>query len=467
MKNREARVLIFNCDYSAEKIARCIRTGLAAFGLQPGGKIFIKPNAVFVHKKEIFGEESYTHPAVLEGALQVFSRLDNASRIYIGEKSAIGLPTRLAYKYAGYHQLVKRIKKTTNTPVDLYCIEEDLRAERFVGGVVHSVVRISKRMAESDFMVYLPKLKRHCVSNMTDAVKLNIGILSDDERSIRHDFLLNEKIADLLSVGYPDFIVMDAITIGAGNEAVPAPRHLGVLIMGVNPVAVDLVAAHLMGYTADDIDYLKAAIKRGYGPARVEEVEINGDYSNLDELEPLRERLKPYDEEWHRWDDVERELKRANSPINFYFGPSTHNSEKSQRCEYGCVMGVKMAFASLERYAGTDALKNARGITIIIGQQGAAPIDCGGEVAMFIGACSRANIVNAKKIVRLNKCFTTATDMIPLIGFYAKIPTPYTDVKMLPGFIWSFLLSAMKKLFGGRYLQDILFFIKRNLIRKL
>jgi Domain of unknown function (DUF362) len=37
-------------------------------------------------------------------------------------------------------------------------------------------------------MVYLPKLKCHCVSTMTGAVKLNIGICSDDERAIRYDF---------------------------------------------------------------------------------------------------------------------------------------------------------------------------------------------------------------------------------------------------------------------------------------
>ena len=36
--------------------------------------------------------------------------------------------------------------------------------------------------------------------------------------------MLNEKIVDLLVAGYPDFIVMDAIDVGMGNEAWSALR---------------------------------------------------------------------------------------------------------------------------------------------------------------------------------------------------------------------------------------------------
>ncbi len=64
-------------------------------------------------------------------------------------------------------------------------MDEERRDPVFIGGMVHDNLRVSRNMARADTKVYLPKLKCHCVSNMTGAVKLNIGICSDDERSIR------------------------------------------------------------------------------------------------------------------------------------------------------------------------------------------------------------------------------------------------------------------------------------------
>ncbi len=92
--------------------------------------------------------------------------------------------------YAGYDTLMREVGKEARCPVDLYCLDEEPRETVFIGGAVHDTLRISRRMVRADSVVYLPELKGNCASNMTGAVKLNIGICSDDERSIRHDFML-------------------------------------------------------------------------------------------------------------------------------------------------------------------------------------------------------------------------------------------------------------------------------------
>ncbi|MDD5224724.1 MAG: DUF362 domain-containing protein [bacterium] len=462
------KVLVLNSDYSPARIQECIQKGLAEFGLKPAGRVFVKPNVVFAHHQNVYGSSSFTAPSVLEATIRILDAEKQVTKISIGEKSAVGLPTRLCYKFAGYYDLMKKLRGEGKAgKSNLYPFEEDLRTVKFVGGAAHSTVKLSRKMVERDFMIYLPKLKRHCVSNMTGAVKLNIGIVCDDDRSIRHDFLLDEKIVDLLSVGYPDFIVMDAVTMGAGNEAVPTPRQLGLLIIGVNPVAVDLVGCRIMGYHRDDIGYLKRAVERGYRPAALEEIEIAGDYHTIADLDKLGERLKPYDDDWYRWDNVPRELQRMGSPVKLFQGPvhPAREGKPQVDCPYGCVMGIKMVCASLERYAGSEAFRKAKPLNLIIGKPG--EIDCQGHPVLFLGSCSQAKLKNPGKITRIDKCFTTATDMMLIFGFQSGIPTPYTDPKMLPEFIIYFLKTAMVKIFNGRYLQDVWFFIKFWLLKKL
>ncbi len=43
------------------------------------------------------------------------------------------------------------------------------------------------------------------------ALKLNVGLLLDRERMWNHNYNLDEKIIDLLEVGFPDFIATDAM----------------------------------------------------------------------------------------------------------------------------------------------------------------------------------------------------------------------------------------------------------------
>jgi uncharacterized protein (DUF362 family) len=319
--NIDNRVLVRRCEsYDQKKINQIISEGMATLAYQPKGNIFVKPNVVYASKNGKYGSTAFTHPSLVGASLLALSHLPEVSRVDMGEKTAIGYPTRLSYKYAGYYDELRKIKKETKAPVKMFCIDEDRRDRVFVGGVVHDNLRIARKMARAASKVYLPKLKCHCVSTMTGTVKLNIGICSDDERAIRHDFMLNDKIVDLLAVGTPDFTVMDAIDVGVGNEAFPTPRRLGLILMGKNPMAVDLAGARLLGYNCEDVPYLKRAVERGYLPAHVKDISIMGDIDSLEGLDQAAQKILPYDDEFVRWQDINKELTRMQSPIRFYWG---------------------------------------------------------------------------------------------------------------------------------------------------
>ena len=459
------RVIVKQCEtYDRNLIQRIVKEGMDQLGYRPSGNVFVKPNVVFAYKTDKLGRHAFTHPDVVGASLNALSQSSGIHRIDMGENAAVGNPTRLCFKHAGYYDMIKQVRKEANIPVNLFCMDEVLRKSVFIGGTVHDNLRISRQMALADSKVYLPKLKCHCVSQMTASVKLNIGICSDDERSIRHDFMLNEKIVDLLSAGWPDFIVMDAIDVGVGNEAFPDVRNLGLILMGDNPIAVDLVAARLLGYDLDDIPYLKLAVERGYTPVSLDDVTIEGDLSSISDLDERAKRIMPYNDAYTQWQDVEKELKRMNSPMRFIWGPYKNGSD--DKCLTGCVMGIKMFFGLLEQYAGAEAFAHADPVVIVIGKC-SQEIDAKGAEAFVIGSCAHANIINAKKVIHIDKCFTTASDMLLKISHRMGIRSPMRDPAFMLPYSAAVLKASLKKIVNLRYFQDFGHFASKNLIRRV
>jgi len=458
-------VFIKRCeDYDREQLKGIVAEGMAHFDYHPRGNVMVKPNVVFAYNTDVFGNMAYTATPLVGASLVALSKSPGVRRIDMGENCAVGFPTRLCYKSAGYYDEMVRVNQEAGCPVGIFCMDEEPRDAVFIGGVVHDNLRVSRKMARADAKVYLPKLKCHCVSNMTGAVKLNVGICSDDERSIRHDFMLNEKIVDLLVAGYPDFIVMDAVDVGVGNEAFPTRRKLGLVIMGTNPLAVDMVGARLLGFDIADVPYLQAAVTRGYTPADIDQVVIAGDLQSLAEIDEQARRLMPYDDEFSRWQDVGKELERLKSPMRFYWGPYRANAD--EKCLTGCVMGLKMFLGAMERFAGAEAFAGARPVTFVIGRWD-APVDAGGEDVFLLGSCARAEVTNAKKVTHLDKCFTTAGDMNLSFAHKLGMPAVTRDPTFLAHLLGATFKASARKVTSMRYLQDIHHFLSKGLVRRV
>ncbi len=458
-------VILRRCEeYDEDAIREIIKEGMAALDFKPSGNIFVKPNVVYASKGGKLGTGAHTNTAVVGAALLALANSDEVKRVDLGENTGMRIPTRMFYKQAGYYRMVRDVKRKARARVNIFCIDEERRNQMHVGGVVHNTLRVSRKMARADSKVYLPKLKCHNVVNMTGAVKLNIGICSDDERAIRHDFMLPEKIVDLLAVGYPDFIVMDAIDVGVANEIIPAMRKLGLIIMGRNPLAVDLVASRLLGYAVKDVVYLKKAIERGYGPKRLEDVQLAGDITTMAQLAAQARRLMPYNEEYYRWQDIHREFARLKTPLRFYWGYS--RADDKSRCEYGCLMGLKLFLSVFEMYGGEEAFRNAKPSVLVMGRV-EEEIDAGGNDVFLLGSCTSARVVNAKKITKIDKCVMTTSDLNLGIGNRLGMKSPFLEPSYLLTFLSNLAVASLKKHMNLRYLQDMGHFIKKDLEKRL
>jgi len=466
MNEKDNRVMVVDCkEYDVSMLKSIVASGMEKLGYKPKGKIALKPNVVCAFHPDVWEPSTVTNLDVLEGAIRALAEYSEVSRISVTETSAVGNPTRFSFYWAGYKDRINKLKKQIAKPLELKGMDEEKRVSVFIGGKIHDRVRLGRTFALADSKIYLPKLKCHCVSKMTGTVKLNVGILNYDERSIRHDFMLNEKIADLYAVGNPDFTIMDAITIGVGNEAFPSSRHLGLLLMGKNGLAVDLVAAKLLGMDgAKDVPYLAELISRGYKPASLSEIELTGDAQSVSDLEKFAERVKPYDDEFYRWQDVNKELNRLNSPLKLLHGP--YSEASSAKCETGCVMGLKMYLGFLEKYAGADAFAKANPCLFIIGKI-KEPVDASGKNVFIFGTCSSATLKNPRKVIKLNNCFVTASDMMLMLGAQIGIKPPVYDPKFFFPYLSRMLAGIAVKSFNGRYLQDFAYYLGNQFFRKL
>jgi hypothetical protein len=234
--------------------------------------------------------------------------------------------------------------------------------------------------------------------------------------------------------------------------------------MGTNPLAVDLVGARLLGFSLDDVPYLRAAVERGYGPSALDQVVMEGDITSLEALDEHALRVGPHDDAFTAWHDVQHELDRLHSPMAFHWGP--YHAGKEERCKTGCVMALKMFLASYERFAGAEAFARAKPVTFVIGRS-AETIDGRGNDVFLVGSCTNAEVRNAREVVRIDKCFTTASDLTMLIGHRLGIPSPLARPSVSLPLVGDMARAAWRKTMGLRYGQDVARFAAKHLIRRV
>lgn len=130
-------------------------------------------------------------------------------------------------------------------------------------------------------IVHLPTMKTHGHSTTTGAIKNSFGGLLKEVRHYCHKHM-HEVLVDLMLLQkeiHPGvFAIMDGTT--AGNGAGPRtmePRDVGLILASQDSVAVDALAARIMGFYPLSIPYLRICHEMGLGVADPEKIEVVGD----------------------------------------------------------------------------------------------------------------------------------------------------------------------------------------------
>lgn len=412
--------------YNPLEIQRLIEEGLEEFGLrnQASGRITIKPNVVMAHKS--MAPSAYTRPEFLEGLINSLPRSSDAScRVTISEKCGAGIPTSRMFRRAGYYKLRKKLGVRVR-PIE----ESPKKTIQLSRSKVHRSITTSPDITDADFLIYAPKLKSNVLcQGMTGAIKLNVGILRDLERMWNHNYLLDDKVVDLLEVGYPDFIATDGIEAAVGgNQLTEHGRELGVVIMAVNPVAHDAVCAHILNLDPEKINHIKEAENRGYGSCRLSDIEITGDVR----LDELQEKTKDWDLGYMRVDEL-------NCGMDILAG--------EPYCTGGCH-GVFLDWLYMIKDRKPALWKNLPAWTVVIGKYSG---DVEAKKVMIIGRCSGVQgRLKAGVKRKIGKCPPKHKDIVLGFLIWGRIFNPLFRLDLIYDSYVCLFFSWCRRLLTGR-----------------
>lgn len=461
-------VLLYHCqDYQPERIAEIVCQGMDTLGVRPRGRTMIKPNVVLAHPKHF--RHAFTRPEFLDGLLAALrAHGGEISDLSVGERSGITVPTRYTFAQAGYGPVLRRRRARPVYFDETPQVAMPLRQPQ----ALRPSVVIAEPVTRCDFLVNAPKLKSHPWTKFTAALKNYIGLQDDDHRLLDHE-RLPHKIADLQEVISPGLIAVDAIVIGQGSMMTPSPRHLGLIILGVNPVAVDAVCAHILGLDPAKVDYLRLCAERGLGPLDMDDIDIRGNVTLAEAQRRaigVRLALDPVDKQFG-----------AGSRIRAFSGPPG-DPAIGDYCWGGCP-GTLYEAAEIIRQFQPDVYERIRPVRFVFGCfRGALPADAGsalvfvGDCAQFSGQANGAAIDipsvfsrararrprpdvfrNTLRVLRalwrgrgrravvLRGCPVSVSETVLALVFLGRVANPYLSPDIVPGFMYHYLVAGVRR----------------------
>ncbi len=373
---QKPHVILRHCEsYDAQTVRRLVKEALDTFSLSPKGRTLVKPN--LVASGPLF-QHAFTRPEVVEGVLLALrDKGGKLEELAVGERCGITIPTRYAYDGAQYNPMLERLG------VKRYCFEEEQQVEIPLthAGRLRDSIFVPEPVAKADFFVNCPKFKSHPWTTVTFSMKNYIGIQDDRHRLIDHDHRLNEKVADLQHVLQPQLVVIDAVIAGEGRMLTPIPREMKLLVIGNNQPAVDAVGCAIIGVNPREVEHIRLASERGFGPIDLAAITLSGDVT----LAEAQARAKGFKVGLIR---VEKYFE--GTTISAYAGPPPER-EATDYCWGGCPGALEEAIEILRLFdeeLEKKMVKMPRLHLVFGNYQG--PIDWKeGERVVFIGDCAQ------------------------------------------------------------------------------
>lgn len=212
--------------------------GIGAF-VNPGEKVLIKPNMLSAKPPNA---AVTTHPELLRAVINL---VKSAGAVpLVGDSPGIGSLRSVARK-SGMLAVIEECGAEL--------VEFSKTSEVTTDGVFKRF-EVASEYLDADKVINLPKLKTHEMMTMTCSVKNIFGILVGAAKPARHlqagfdRDLFARSLLDLYLVRPPDLTIVDAVVAMEGDGPGSGdPCQVGLLLAGVNGIALDVVAAEVAG----------------------------------------------------------------------------------------------------------------------------------------------------------------------------------------------------------------------------
>jgi uncharacterized protein (DUF362 family)/Pyruvate/2-oxoacid:ferredoxin oxidoreductase delta subunit len=276
MERKAARVAVVRCgSYEPAVVGAAVREAVSLLGgmsrfVRAGERVLLKPNLLSAKAPD---RAITTHPAVVE-AIAVLAR-EAGGTLSIGDSPGGAIRgVERVWRNTGMLDLSER------TGVPLVSFEASGSVE--VAGKLRTYM-VARPVLDADAVLNLAKMKTHVLTSYTGCVKNMFGIIPGFMKSRIHSMAprpipFSRHIVDVYSLVRPRLSVLDGVVAMEGDgPSGGRPRHVGAILAGEDAVAVDAVAAGMMGFAEGTVPTLRIAAERGLGTAARADIDVVGE----------------------------------------------------------------------------------------------------------------------------------------------------------------------------------------------
>ena len=212
-----------------------------------------------------------THPTIVAALCKLLNKFD--TKIMIGDSSGCEYKggTKTALELSGINKICDEFGAI---PINFDTAKKVILKE--TTNKVLKKISVPYQIKNADVIISVPKLKTHCLTKYTGAIKNMMGVLPGRAKIRIHELsnkLISKRmskeeafarlIVDIYQAVKPDMALMDGVVGMEGNG--PAHGRLkkaGLILASDNCVAMDIVASRMMGFRLDEVEIIKEALRR-------------------------------------------------------------------------------------------------------------------------------------------------------------------------------------------------------------
>lgn len=263
-------------EYKSKDIYTAVKKCLDLLGglesiFRPRSKIFVKINHLSPPSPPERG--IVTHPSFTREVLRLLKEFDH--KVTVGDD--IQSEKEDGFLISGYCQVCNELD------IPLVNLKEKGFREILCQGKLLEKTYISPLLLETDYILNLPKLKTHSLTIYTGAVKNMFGIIPYGLRLKYHRLyvkneVFSQMLVDLFSFAPPHLSIMDGVMAMEGEGPSGGNvRNVGVILASLDAIALDAVAAKIVGLDPMKVFTTLHAHDRGLGVGKIENIEIVGE----------------------------------------------------------------------------------------------------------------------------------------------------------------------------------------------
>ena len=291
-------------DYS-----RLIQTAEHVKTTQKGKKTILKLNLSWT----LFYPACSTAPWQLEGVIKSLKESGYNDLIAVENQTVVTHPWKGAYNNK-WLPILKKYGIDFQPLTDVEWISYKPKSEMLAMHDIFEEILIPKLFMGNN-MIHFPTMKTHGHTTTTGAMKNAFGGLIPKYRHHAHK-KIHEILVDLLTIQKEIhngvFAAMDGCVCGNGAGPRTMEPFIGnVILAGEDQVAIDAVAAKIMGFDPMKIKYIKLAHDKGLGIGDIDQIEIMG--MDKKEFEKLNFGFEVKKSPIIKWDQI---LRKKTSNLN-------------------------------------------------------------------------------------------------------------------------------------------------------